>query len=323
MQVFLVKYIDISKFMLKKIFKIITTFLISLVCLSSFAFASNTNDLQREQKGFFKLPSDSFNKTFVRSEAENAFELVEETVQKLLVPVRFLIGFVAALLFMIPAAKLVVSRGESEEDYENFKQSLIYSLIGFSIVALSGEIGQILDLMRGGILGSKGELASRFGIFDSRVAIIITFIKYVIGAVAVIYMAKAGAHMVVAGESEEDISEDKNSIIYSSIALFALVFSNNFIKNVLYKAENPFTDPSIDLGQGVSEAVGLINLIISFVGPISILSLVAAGVLYSLSSANEELQAQANRMIKVSLAAIIIIYSAFAIVSTVISGQIN
>ncbi len=296
-----------------------------LVNVFSLAFGLDlalANNLEN-QAPFFNLPEEAYNKTFIRPQGDNSLDKVSWIVDSLLTPARFLIGFVAVIYLFVAALKLVASRGEEETAYEGFKRSLMYSLLGLAFFALSGEIGSILSLTGGGIIGSKGELIKRFGIFDTQVGIIITFMKYVIGSVAVLYLAKSGVHMVTAGSNEEDISEDKNTILYTSVALVLLIFSNSLVTKVLYKTENPFDDPSIDLGQGVTEAVGLINLIVSFVGPLAILSLVAAGVLYSLSAANEELRERANKMVKISLFAIILIYGAFGIVSTVISGQIN
>ncbi len=287
------------------------------------ALASDVESDLSRQKPFFNLPEESFEKTFIQAKGDNAYEKIDSTVNIVLTPVRFLIGFVAVIYLMVAALKLVASRGEEEAAYEGFKQSLNYSLIGFAIIALAGELSNILSLSGGGLMGSKTELAKRFGIFDTNVGIIITFLKYIIGAVAVLFIAKSGAHMVLAGASEDEISEDKNTILYTSVALVLLIFSNTLVTKVLYKMENPFDNPSIDLGQGVAEAVGMINLIVSFVGPIAMLSLVAAGVMYSLSAANEELRERANKMVKLSLFAIILIYGAFAIVSTVISGQIS
>ena len=296
---------------------------VTCVMLCQFASASNIDSDLDRQKPFFNLPADSFEKTFVQAKGDNAFEKIDSTIQVVVNPVRFLIGFVAVIYLMVAALKLAASRGEDEAVYESFKQSLMYSLIGFAVIALAGEIGNILSLSGGGLIGSKAELSKRLGIFDTNVGIIITFIKYIIGAVAVIFLTRAGAHMVIAGSSEEDISEDKNTILYTSVSLVLLIFSNSLVTKVLYKMDNPFDNPSIDLGQGVAEAVGLINLIVSFVGPLAMLSLVAAGVMYSLSAANEELRERANKMVKLSLFAIILIYGAFAIVSTVISGQIS
>jgi hypothetical protein len=59
---------------------------------------------------------------------------------------------------------------------------------------------------------------------------------------------------------------------------------------------------------------------VSFVGPIMMLGLVAGGVLFLTSAGNDERTGLAKKIITNSVIGIVIIYGAFALVSTVIAG---
>ena len=103
--------------------------------------------------------------------------------------------------------------------------------------------------------------------------------------------------------------------------IFSAKINKKLISNVLYKIDNPFSDPSIDPGQGISEIIGFTNFIVSFISPILILTLVAGGVMVAGSGFSEDANEKGKKMIKLSIAGIGLVYGSFAIVSTIISGS--
>src|SRR5690606_22128987 len=77
----------------------------------------------------------------------------------------------------------------------------------------------------------------------------------------------------------------------------------------------------LNVAQGISEIVGFTNFLVSILTPVAILVVVGGGIMYASSGGNEETQNKAKRMITLALIGLLIIYGAFAIVSTFISGQ--
>jgi cytochrome bd-type quinol oxidase subunit 2 len=215
----------------------------------------------------------------------------------------------------------MVTANGNEEAFDKAKKIILYSVLGLVMIAMSSEIATILDLRDGGILGDQAEIRERFAVFDKSVNIIITFIKYVIGAVAVLMLVISGANMVAKGGNEEEAAKEKKRIGYISLGLVGLIFVDNIIRNVLYKIDKPLSDPTIDVSQGIREIVSFTNLIITFVGPVAILTLVAGGAMYVFSAGNDETQEKAKKMIFTSLVGIILIYGAFGIVSTIVAGR--
>lgn len=268
---------------------------------------------------FLPLPEDKYTNFFPNVKGDTALAKTSFLAKKIVNGVRIAIGAVAVLLIITAALQVVVGQGK-EESYDKAKTIIIYSVIGLAIIAISGDLSKIVDLTGGGLLGNKEVVLSRVRLFDNSIRIIITFFKYFIGAIAIFMLVRSGFRMVALGHNEEELGNDKKNIAWISIGLVALVFMDNFVKNVFYKIDNPFETPTLDVGQGIKEIVSFTNLVVGFVGPIAILSLVAGGVMYVASGGNDDTQGKAKKLMATSLVGIIIIYGAFGIVSTIISG---
>jgi hypothetical protein len=248
---------------------------------------------------------------------------------------KILIGVVAIFLVIFMGAKLVLSGGD-EEGVKKTTTGFTYSLIAFAIISLAEEIAQIVGFFdegstfggkaNGGIIGSPGEILERVHLFDKQVEIVITFIKYLIGSIAVLMIVVNGIKLVVGGGEEENVKKARNGVIYSLFGLVLLFLGNIFVNNVFYKLDkNMYTGmegvaPQTDLQQGMNELVGITNFIVSFVGPLLLLLLLIGGVMYMTAGGEEEKMNKAKRLIVAALIGVIVVFGAFAIISTVVSG---
>jgi hypothetical protein len=269
---------------------------------------------------FLPIDSENYSDVFVNAEGDSAIEKSTSITFSILRIVQYIVAAIVVLLGIVAAVQMISANGE-EENFEKAKKSITYSIVGLAIIALSGEISRILDLSNGGLLGGRAEIIKRAQIFDDNVRVLITFVKYIIGAVAVLILARSGIHMATAGSNEEAVSNDKKSIAGVAIGLVALVFIDTLIRRVFYVTDNPFEGPAPDISQGLREAAGFTNLIVSFAAPIAILSLVGGAVMYAVSAGNDETQEKAKKMMIASLIGIIMIYGAFGLVSTFIVGR--
>ena len=66
--------------------------------------------------------------------------------------------------------------------------------------------------------------------------------------------------------------------------------------------------------------MAITNLIVTFVGPIMVLGIVVGGLLYVTAAGDETRVSMAKNILMNSVIGVIIIYGAFALVSTVITG---
>lgn len=241
---------------------------------------------------------------------------------------------IAGVGFIIYSGAKMVTAGGDEEAIKKGTKGLMYCILAFAIVALSEEVGNIVGFFKpgtetstGGILKSPNEILSRVHLFDKQVEILITFIKYMIGSLAALMVVINGSRLVVGGGEEENTKKAKNGIIYALAGLVLLIVGNTFINSVFYIVDkNVYSgiegvEPALNLQKGVSEIIGITNLVVTFVGPLLLLLLLVGGVMYITSAGEEESMNKAKRLITAALIGVIVIYGAFAIVSTIVSGS--
>ena len=285
----------------------------------SFMGLSELSAFANNRKGFMDLPDDTYATNFVTTKGDNFVERTGFLSGTIMSLIKIIIGSIATLFGVLAAIRIIVNR--DDDTLEQAKRTFLYSIIGFAFILMSDEFGKLLSLSDGGLIGDKQDVMSRVRIFDNQIAIIVTFLKYISGSVAVFFMTKSGMRLIAGNQNDDNVSKDKQKLGIASVGLIALVMSNNLISNVLYNIDNPFSDPSIDPGQGVAEIIGFTNFIVSFVSPILILTLVAGGVMVAGSGFSEDANEKGKKIIKLSIAGIFLIYGSFAIVSTIISGS--
>lgn len=262
----------------------------------------------------------------------------------LVLNVRYVLLAVAIAMIIFAGFSVATSQG-NEEKWKTGKLTLIYSIIGLALVGLSGEIVRIFAVgncaelgmlpsgnntacVSGGILKNPQMIVQRSALFNQTVMYLITFIKYFIGAVAVASLMRNAMRMA-ANSAGDELEKDKKNIVATMLGLILIVMADPIINKVLFsidKSKYPSTGGvigGINYQQGISEIVGFTNFLVSILTPIAILVIVAGGIMYITGGSNPEAQAKAKRMITLALVAIIIIYGAFAIVSTFISGNFD
>ncbi|KKR25637.1 MAG: hypothetical protein UT55_C0035G0005 [Candidatus Peregrinibacteria bacterium GW2011_GWE2_39_6] len=223
----------------------------------------------------------------------------------------------------------LVIQGENEEVVNKQNSNLYWGLIGLVLIAVAGPLAEILDLQDGGFLANEYEIGYRAKLFDNQVTIIITFIKYIIGSIAVLFMIRSGAKLISSGESDETLNAEKRNLMNSVLALFLVMISDVIIKQVLFKVDYNQADYSatgqqavvqLDVSRGLQEIVGITNFIVTWASPLAVLALIIGGVMYMTAFGDEEKTGKAKKIIFNSVLALLIIYGAFALVSTFISG---
>lgn len=254
--------------------------------------------------------------------------------------VRYIIGAVAIGLMVYAGVRMVISQG-NEEEYTTQKRNLIYAVIGLAVVGFSGDLVRIfsvycsatgkdaqgLPCTPGGFLKDPNAIIRTATLFDQRTEFVVTFIKYIIGSIAVFMIVRSGLRLITSQGNEEKLAQDKKSLFYGVLGLIFIIMADTAVNNVFYKIDlsrYPSVGgaaPGFDPAQGVKELAGITNLVLTIATPVAILFLLYAGFLYITAAGNEERQGKAKRLIFAVIAGILIMYAAFAIVSTVISGS--
>lgn len=271
---------------------------------------------------FLPLPSTD-NLDVPAPEGDSAFEKLENLLGPVARNLRIIIGAVALLMIVISGFSMVVG-GENEETAKTQKKSLTYGLIGLIMISIAGPIAEVFDYREGNFVSDPDKLVERIQLFNDTTSIVITFIKYLLGGLAALMFIRSGAMMVIAGDNEEDVSKEKKSLGVAAAGLLMVMASDLVVRRVLYVAEfNEDADKTIvaiDQNEGVQQMIAVTNIMVSFVGPIMMLGIVAGGVLYITAGGDEERTGLAKKIVFNSIVGVIIIYGAFALVSTIIAG---
>jgi hypothetical protein len=231
----------------------------------------------------------------------------------------------------------------NEEVYAKQRNTILYAIMGLAIVGLSGELARIFAVscpdytdpnlqnyactQGSSFLKDPNAIVRTSVIFNQRTKLIITFVKYFIGAVAIFEIISNGSKMVTMGSDEAKIGKIKKNLYYSIFGLLLIIVADTVINQVFYNIDltkYPSTggaQPGVNAAKGVQEIVGFTNLVVSIVGPLAILVLIAGGIMYMTAAGDESKMGKAKKLIFGALLGIIIIYGAFAIVSTFISGS--
>lgn len=242
--------------------------------------------------------------------------------------IRYIIGAVAILMIVVSGLRIVINNGD-EEVITNQKKSLTVAIIGLVVISMSQEIGSILSLEKGGPLKDPNSLLKSAVQFDKSVKIVITFIKYMIGSVAVLMIIRSGITMATQGSEEEEMTKEKKKLGFAALGLIFITLADTIIKKVFYKIDTTAypgisgVTPGLDPYRGVKEIVGITNFVVAFVSPIAILVFLAGGIMYLTAGDEEDKITTARRMMIAAAIAIVVIYGAFALVSTFINGKIG
>lgn len=277
-------------------------------------------------QGYLRLPIDTFRELGIAApEGDTAQEQVHSVVLKLVDYARFIVGSIATLFIVIAGIKLVFSQG-NKEDYSKQIQVIVYAGLGLAIIALAGELRDIFTLEGGGFLRDPNKVLQQSRLFNRTTTIIITFIKYIAGAFCVLSLTKTGLRLVTHSSEEDELTVDKQNLFYSFLGLFLIMISDTVVNRVFFKIRDRFpgtggVDVFPDVSEGVKLIAGTTNLLVSFVGPLAVIVLLVSGFIYVTAGGEDQRQETAKKMILYSVVGLIIIYGAYAIVSTFILGQ--
>ncbi len=293
----------------------------------------------------FPLPGTSVYGNLPTPTAGTAESQFAELMWGIIMNVRYVIGAVAVTMIVYAGFRMVTAWG-NEEVYTKMRSNIFYAIIGLTAVGFAGEFAKIfsvscqdpasgffpagqtnLPCTAGSFLKDPNAIVRTSTLFSQRTQILITFIKYFIGSVAVLMAVRSGLRLITKQGAEEQMAIDKKNLGYSIAGLVVIILADTAISQVFYKLDLTRypsvggAQPALDPARGVAEIVGFTNFIVSIVGPVAVLVLLAGGIMYISAAGKEETMNMAKRMIVTALIGIIIIYGAFAIVSTFVGGS--
>lgn len=261
--------------------------------------------------------------------------MLDEFIGGLVRNVKYILGAIAIFFLVLTGVKMI-TLGDNEEVVTKQKTAFVMALVGLALVMLSDELAKVMsvacipgetDCARGGFLKDPANMIQQAGLFKQTTRVLITFIKYLIGSVAFIFFVRNGVRFIALAGNEESVGLDKKNVAFTSLGLVLIIIASTVIDKVLYIVDitkypiSTGVQPAISPARGVQELVGITNFVVSFAAPIAILVLIIGAIMYATAAGNEEQTSKAKKLIILAIAGMVIIYGAFAIISTVVSGQ--
>lgn len=304
--------------------KILKSFLVFLPVLA-FTLGIGTV-LRADAAGYLSVPGALCNLGFPCPSGSTAVEMTRNLAGRIVDNVRYIIGAVAVVVFIVSGVKLITGGG-NEETYSKETTNLTFAIVGLAFVVLAGDLAAILEVDKGGFLKAPNVMTQKGRLFNQAVQIIITFIKYIIGSVSVVYIVRSGTRLVLMGGNEEEIGKAQKNIFYGFLGLIIILTSNSIINTVFFKIDankipgNEGVNPAADPVALAKTIAGMTNLVAAIAGPFTLLSLMAGALMYTFAAGDEEKTGKAKKIIMWSAVGLIIIYGAFAIVSTFVARR--
>jgi len=229
--------------------------------------------------------------------------------------VKYILGGIALIMGVIYAMGLIFSQG-SEDSISKNKKAFIWVFTGFFILMISENISNIFNPE-----GSTTDKIIDFNSARDQLRDIAQYLKWIFGSIIVFIMTISGIKMVTASGDEETITSQKRNLIWSMMGMLFILLSSNIV-NAIYVINSPKEIVSGGAQPLIEEIGGIISLILIFLGPIAILFTIYAGFMYLTAGDNEENTTKGKTMIIAGVTGIIIIYSAYAIINTLISAEL-
>lgn len=286
---------------------------------------------------YIYIPLDGSNYSdFPQLKSTSPTGMLNEFVTGIVKNLKYLVGAIAILFIMVSAIKLIISQG-NEDMISKQKNAILYAIIGLLLIGFGDEIAKVLSVAcipgqtecaDGGFLKDPNNMISQSAIFKRETRIFITFIKYIVGGIAVFMFVRNGIRLIGLAGSEESVTIDKKNLIYTSVGLLLIILASTVVDKVLYIVDpSKYTTsgiaPAINPSLAVQEMVGFTNAAVFIVAPISIFMLIVGAIMYATSGGKDEQMTKAKKLIFLTIAGMALIYGAFAIISTVIAGQFN
>lgn len=220
------------------------------------------------------------------------------------------LGALAIMYLVLIGVKYIMAMGDDEK-MSSYKTQAAWLVLGLAVISVAEFVGfELLDPSGGkDILESETEAKLMDKVRD-----IVRFFEYVAGAFMLVNAILAGYHLIMSGEKDETISQEK-SFLKSLLLGSGLILMAEVIVRVLSFRDSAERTTEIF----VSEVAGIVNFALSFIAIIAMAMLLLASVYYVISFGDEDQTNRAKRMIKTSIIGVIISSASYVLVRFLIT----
>ncbi len=240
-----------------------------------------------------------------------------EVIQSVLKTIRNLLAPIAVLLIVISGIRMMTAQG-NEEVLEKERQSILYALLGLLVIVLLPP--GIEALLGAPQTAAEATLEDRPAAVSGLVGGLIPFVRTLIALAAVFMIVLSGIRMMTAQGAEEEIKTQRQGIVWVLVGLIVVGLSQT-VAGLLYVQpvleQGGFTGGTVGGILGVFSKIAV--FVLGFVGLIALAAFVFGAGTMVLNFGNEEQVTKGKNIMKTAVIGILLILSAYAIISTLLS----
>lgn len=234
----------------------------------------------------------------------------------LMMIVNYIIGAIAILWFVVLGAKFIFGQGD-EEKVSNYKAQFGWMILGLATIGIGEYVAFEVLFPEKDILGSTVSI----GNLADKVDQIVLFFEIFVGGIMLISIMMSGYNLITGSEEDERIEQEKNIFQQFFIGAFLILTAEVFARIFGGQTQSGeyLDNPSPLASQGVSEVVGIINFVLTFVGAAALIMLILSSLYYVLSFGNEDQMNRAKRIIITCIIGIVITLSSYTFIRFMIA----
>ncbi len=244
--------------------------------------------------------------------------------------IRAIAGIIAIVWIIWSGFSMVTAGGDTDKAKKG-RVGMTWALIALSLMLLIEPLvtdslyggGKILP---GGALRGRDSIALSITEGTKQIMALIEWFKTIVVVMAVLYFATSGWKMIQLFGDQEAIEKQKKMLVWIGVGLVVIALNEVVINQVVYRTILEANGQVVfeqDPVRGIQEFVGLLKFFLKFLAIIAIGILIYGGVLLIMSFTNEEYTERAKKIIIDAGIGFFIILISFALVSTLITGQVG
>ncbi len=230
---------------------------------------------------------------------------------------RNLMGSIAIIFIVVSGILMIFAQGD-EAKITDQKRSITYAIIGLVVILLIERLVSAIY----GVPGGENQVLTPSTANQVSVEIygLVSYIKALLGSVAIFMIVLSGFRTVVSQGEEEQVTTQRKAILWTIVGLGLILVNQVVVENIFIKPvrENAGQIQKTNVDTVLGAFGTVIQFILGFVGLVAFAALVYGGASMVANYGNDELVERGKKIIKNAIIGIVIILSAFAIVSTMI-----
>lgn len=215
------------------------------------------------------------------------------------------IAFGGVLLFFMVyyAARLILESGDESASSE-VKQAYGHAFTGAVFVSVAALIVEGVGRSASGTLINSEAGGPLQEIF----VLVITYGKWLMGTLVMVFIAVQGTRLVLLSNQESELDKQKGRFFYGLVGVAVVLLANSVVSAIVGNT------PALLGEQGKAIA----NFLLEVFGVLVVVSFIVSG-LFLVFSANEGLKDRAKKAFYASVIGVVVVFSAYVIVSYVLS----